>query len=92
MLYIVDKKVIRHIVEHGGELLEIPIRTEFEYGCENGEMVDGSLKISMLYNQKSVARLLPGLDLDELDATIEESVRKELREHIAFAIHRLKKE
>lgn len=90
MLYIVDKKVIRHIVEHDGRLLEIPVRAEFEYGCEKGEMVDGSLKISTLYNQKSVARLFPRLNLDELDDAIDKTVRKEILEHIAFAIHRLK--
>ena len=92
MLYVVDKKVIRHILERDRKLLEIPVRVEFEYGCENGEMVEGSLKISTLYNKQGVARIFPELDMVELDEQIDSTVKKELREHIAFAIQRLKRD
>lgn len=85
MIWVIDKKIVRHLIEHGGQLLEVPIRVSFEYAVESGTVVDGSLSLQTLYNKASVKKCLPGLDDETLDSDVQASVERSIDEHLAMS-------
>lgn len=84
MIRVVEKKVIKHLVNTRGGLLEIPIRIHFEYSLESGLFVSGSMESRYLFNRKAVLNRLPALDVERFDAEIAEVVDKTLVEHLKF--------
>ena len=85
MLWVVDKKVIKHVVEAGSALVEVPVRIRFEFGLTEERFVSGSMKRTFVYNRQALTRRFPDLDSDELDAEMEEVVDRALSEHLKFA-------
>ena len=85
MLWVVDKKVIKHVIEAGSALVEVPIRIRFEYELAEEHFVSGSMKRTFLYNRPALVRRFPRLDSDELDAEMEDVVDRALCEHLKFA-------
>ena len=85
MLWAVDKKIVRHVLEHDGQLVEIPIRVTFEYAIEDGALVDDTLTLKTLFNEAAVLKRFPTLDKQDLDEQISVNVRREIHEHLALA-------
>ncbi len=85
MLWAVDKKIVRYILERDGQLVEIPIRVTFEYAIQDGTLVKDTLTLKSLFNQAAVLKRFPSLDKQELDEMISVSVRQEIDEHLALA-------
>ena len=85
MLWVVDKKVIKHVVEAGSALVEVPVRIRFEFGLAEERFVSGSMKRTFVYNRQAWTRRFPELDSDELDREMEDVVDRALSEHLKFA-------
>ncbi|MDH3640651.1 MAG: hypothetical protein OES38_01040 [Gammaproteobacteria bacterium] len=85
MLWAVDKKIVRHLLERDGVLVEIPIRVSFEYAVEDGQLVADSLTLKTLFNEAAVLKRFPGLDKSELDEAISATVLQEIHEHLALS-------
>ena len=86
MLWVVDKQIVRHLVEHGGRMAEVPVRVSFEYAIEAGAVVEGSLSLKSLYNAKHVCRCFAGLDESELEREVQATVKRAIDEHLAFQV------
>lgn len=85
MLWVVDKKVIKHVIEADSALIEVPIRIRFEFSLAEERFVSGSMKRTYVYNRRALVRRFPRLDSDELDAEMEDVVDRALCEHLKFA-------
>lgn len=83
-MWIVDKKVVPHLVEAHGRLAEVPVRVKFEYAVEDGAVVDGSLSLDTLYNKGSVCRSFPGIDDARLDRAVQNTAERAVDEHLAL--------
>lgn len=85
MIVVVDKKVVKHLVETGDGLLEIPVRVTCEYSLHNRRFVDGSMKRDYLYNRKAVRKHFPRIDDDQLDRDIAGTVDASLEEGLRYS-------
>ena len=85
MLWVVDKKVIKHVIEAGSALVEVPVRIRFEFSLAEERFVSGSMKRTFVYNRQALIRQFPQLDSDRLDAEMREVVDRALCEHLKFA-------
>jgi hypothetical protein len=85
LIWIVDKKVVRHLVEQDGQLAEVPVRVTFEYAVDDGAVVDGSLSMKQLYNKGAVCRHFPDLDDAQLDEAVQATVERAIDEHLAMS-------
>jgi hypothetical protein len=88
MIWIVDKQVVRHLVEHGGRMAELPVRVSFEYAVEAGVVVDGTLSLKTLYNRPHVCRSFPGIDDNQVDADVQATAARAIDEHLALSFSR----
>ena len=87
MLWAVDKKIMRHVLEHDGQLVEIPVRVTFEYAIEDGVLVDDTLRLKTLFNEAAVLKRFPTLDKHDLEKAISDNANREIHEHLALAGH-----
>ena len=85
VLWVVDKKIIKHVVDAGSALVEVPIRIRFEFGLADERFVSGSMKRTFVYNRRALVRRFPRLDRDALDSEMEDVVDRALCEHLKFA-------
>jgi hypothetical protein len=85
LIWIVDKKVVPHLIQRDGQLAEVPVRVKFEYAVEDGAVIDGSLSHEQLYNKGAVCRHFPELDDGELDDAVQATVERAIDEHLALA-------
>ena len=87
MIVVIDKKVVKHLVETGDGLLEIPVRVKYEYSLEDRRFVDGSMKRELLYNRKAVRKHFPRIDTAQLDRDISATVDQSLEESLRYEGH-----
>ena len=85
MLWVVDKKVVRHTIDVGAGLVEVPIRIRFEYCLREERFVDGTLTRDFLYNRPELLRRFPELQPGVVDADIERAVNRTMVEHLKFS-------
>jgi len=85
VIWVVDKKVVRHLLTREGLLAELPLRVSFEYAVESGAVVDGSLSIEVLYNGRSVSRRFPEIKEDVLNLAVEKTANDAVCEHLALS-------
>ena len=88
MIWIVDKQVVRHLIEHGGRMAELPVRVSFEYAVEAGTVVEGTLSLKTLYNRPYVCRSFPGIDDNQVDEDVQATVARAIDEHLALSFSR----
>ena len=84
MLWVVDRKVVKHTVRAGATLVEVPIRIRFEFGLREERFVAGTLSRTFLYNRPELLRRFPRLDAARLEADIERAVERALVEYFTF--------
>jgi len=85
LIWIVDKKVVRHLIAQDRQLAELPIRVSFEYALEDGTVLDGSLRLSTLYNKDAVCRHFPDIDEEALEEEVQATVARAIDEHLAMS-------
>ena len=85
LIWVVDKQIVRHLIERSGQMVELPIRVAFEYALEGNAVVEGSLTLKTLYNKPSVLKCFPGFDPDELESEVQHTVERAIDEHLAMA-------
>jgi len=82
MVWLLEKKVIRHFVDLGFERVEIPIRVKFEFEVRDGVLIADTLSFQTLYNKKALQKRYPHLNLTSLENAIETTVNEKILEHI----------
>jgi len=82
MVWVVEKKVIHHLLALGFDTVDIPVRVRFEFEVKEGTFVPGSLSTHTLYNRDIIERRYPAVDLGSLEASIGKKVEKEIRKHL----------
>ena len=85
MIWVVDKKVVPHLLSRGRLLAEVPLRISFEYAVDEGTVVDGSLSIKVLYNCRSVRRRFPGIEQEALNLEVGRTANDAVCEHLALS-------
>jgi len=84
-MWVVDKKIVRHLIQRRGGLLELPVRVKYEYCVEDGVFRAGSLQRDVLYNADAVIKHIPELSKERLAADVLASVDRALEEELRFA-------
>jgi hypothetical protein len=74
MVWLLEKMVVRHIVNLGLERVTIPVRVKFEFEVRARSVVPDSLSIQTLYNRPAIENRYPHLDADALERSILETV------------------
>jgi hypothetical protein len=82
MVWVVEKKVIHHVLALGFDMVDIPVRVRFEFEVREGTFVPGSLSTHTLYNRDLIERRYPAMDLGSLEDSIGKKVAKEIRKHL----------
>ena len=82
MVWVVEKKIVHHILDMGFERVEIPVRVKFEFEVMEGVLVSNTLSKETLYNQNAVAKRFPKVRLPLLDREIEKTVEDEIMEYL----------
>ncbi|MGD2125522.1 MAG: hypothetical protein PVG99_05540 [Desulfobacteraceae bacterium] len=82
MVWLVEKKVVYHVLDLGYERVEIPIRVKFEFEVKEGAFVPESLSVHTLYNRKLLEKHYPRLKLDALESAISKTVEREISQHL----------
>jgi hypothetical protein len=85
LIWVVDKKVVRHLVQQDRQLAEVPVRVSFEYALEEGTVLDGSLSLKTLYNKEAVCRHFPEIDEQTLEEEVQATVERAIDEHLAMS-------
>ena len=82
MVWVLEKKVIHHVLALGFDTVDIPVRVRFEFEVRDGAFVPGSLSTQTLYNRDLIQRRYPASNLAFLEVSIGETVEKEIRKHL----------
>ena len=82
MVWVVEKKVVHHMLGLGFERVDIPIRVKFEFEVEDGSFVPNSLSTHTVYNRKALETRYPGLNSTSLEDSIENTVKREILQHL----------
>ena len=82
MVWIVEKKVVHYMLSLGFERVDIPVRVKFEFVVEDGSFVPNSLSSYTVYNKKALERRYPAMDVDSLEDSIENTVKREILQHL----------
>jgi hypothetical protein len=82
MVWVVEKKIIYHILDLGFESVGIPVRVKFEFEVQDGSFVADSLATERLYNQQELERRYPNLKLDALECDIEKTIHREIMKYL----------
>jgi hypothetical protein len=85
LIWVVDKKVVPHLIQENGQLAELPVRVSFEYAVEDGEVIDGSLSLNTLYNKLSVNKHFPSIDDERLEEDVQATAERAVDEHLALS-------
>lgn len=85
MIWVVDKKVVPHLIQGNGRLAELPVRVSFEYAVEDGKVIGGSLSMNTLYNKNAVTKHFPGIDDDALEEEVQATAERAIDEHLALS-------
>lgn len=78
MVWIVEKKIVHHVVGLGFERVTIPVRVRFEFEVKEGAFLPDSLTSRRLYNRTALEKRYPNLDLASLEHSTDNTVSKEI--------------
>jgi hypothetical protein len=85
LLWVVDKKIVRHLIECDGRMADVPIRVSYEYAVDEGSLVEGSLTLKTLYDKATVCRCFSSIDEQKLEEEVQVTVKRTIDEHLALA-------
>jgi hypothetical protein len=81
-VWLVEKRVFRHVLDAGFERVEIPVRVKFEFEVVEGCFVPDTLTKDILYNRVGVEKRYPEVNLSSLDRAIEGMVEEKIMEYL----------
>ena len=84
LLWVVDKQIVRHLIECDGRMADVPVRVSYEYAIEEGSLVEGSLTLKTLYDKATVCRCFSSIDEQALDEEVQVTVTRAIDEHLAL--------
>lgn len=82
MIWLVEKKIFRHVLDMGFERAQINVRVKFEFEVVDGSFVPDTLTKEILYNQGAILKHYPHTKLSSLDSAIEGMVEDKIMEYI----------
>jgi len=82
MVWIVEKKVVHHVLGLGFEKVTIPVRVTFEFEVKEGAFLPDTLTIRRLYNRTILEKRYPDLGLASLERAIDTRVNKEIMTYL----------
>lgn len=82
MVWLVEKKVVYHILDVGLETVEIPIRVKFEFEVKEGALVPDTLSFQKLYNRKLLEKRYPKLNAGALERAVNKTVDTEISRYL----------
>jgi hypothetical protein len=82
MVWIVDKKIVHHMLGLGVERVRIPVRVTFEFEVKQGAFLPNSLSSHIVYNRAILKKRHPNLDLNSLEDSINNTVTREIMTHL----------
>ena len=82
MVWMVEKKIVYHVLDMGFERAEIPVRVKFEFEVKEGVFVTNTLSKEILYNQKAIEKRYPGLKPKSFHRMIEKTVENEITRYL----------
>jgi hypothetical protein len=82
MVWVVEKKIVHHILDMDYEQVEIPVRVKFEFEVMEGILVPNTLSKETLYNRTAIEKRYPKVKLDSPDRAIERTVENEIMEYL----------
>ena len=82
MVWMVEKKIVHHVLDMGFEQVEIPVRVKFEFEVKEGVLIPDTVSKETLYNQNAIEKRYPKLRLNSLDRAIEKTVENEIMEYL----------
>ena len=82
MVWVVEKKIVHHILDIGFERVDIPVRVKFEFEVKEGLLVPETLSKEILYNQHALKKNYPALRQTALHRAIEELVENEIMAYL----------
>lgn len=85
MVWMIEKKVLYHLIDLGFERVTIPIRVKFEYEVKNGTYVPDSLSYQTLYNQQAIAKRYPNMAPESLNKSIDRHIKDRLKRYLSGA-------
>jgi hypothetical protein len=78
MVWIVEKKVVHHMIGLPFESVTIPVSVTFEFEVKEGVFLPDSLSSRRLYNRTSLEKRYPNIDFASLEHSIDNTVSKEI--------------
>jgi hypothetical protein len=82
MVWIVEKKVVHHVLGLGFEKVTIPVRVSFEFEVKEGAFLPDSLTSQKLYNKSALEKRYPKLDFAALEHSIDNTVRRDIMTYV----------
>ncbi len=82
MVWVVEKRVLHHVLELEGERVRVPVRVKFEFEVKDGAYVPDTLSAEFLYNHDFLERHYPRVDSARLRLNIADTVDREIRNHL----------
>lgn len=82
MVWLVEKKIFRHVLDLGIERVEIPVRVKFEFEIREGSLVPETMAIHSVYNKHAFTKRYPEIELSSLDKGIEKTVQREIQNYL----------
>jgi hypothetical protein len=82
MVWIVEKRVVHHMLDLGIERVQIPVRVKFEFEVRGGSLVPDTLSARTLYNGKALENRYPKLNLSLLESAIDKTVHTEIMAYL----------
>jgi hypothetical protein len=82
MVWVVDKKIVHHMFGLGFERVTIPVRVTFEFEVNQGAFLPDSLSSHIVYNRAILKKRYPSLNLDSLEHSINNTVKREIRTYL----------
>jgi hypothetical protein len=82
MVWVVEKKMVKHILEMGYERVGISVRIKFEFEVKERGFAPDTLSKEVLYNQKILEKRYPMLTADSLDRAIGETADYQIEEYL----------
>ena len=77
-MWMIEKKVVKHLLDLGYERIHIPVRVKYEYEVIDGNARLESLKMDLLYNQTLLKKRYPNLDSQALNQSIHQTAKREI--------------
>jgi hypothetical protein len=82
VVWIVEKKIVHHMLGLDFERVTIPVRVSFEFEVSEGSFLPDSLSSNILYNRSILQKRYPRLNLTALEDSINNTVQREIRTYL----------